>query len=366
MNLSVGSTSIKVGILGAGAMGGTVIEHLQECPQVRAIVAQDIRDERVAELKQKYGIHATTQLEDILADPDVALVFITSANHAHKELTLAALRAGKAVMCEKPMANTLADAVAMVQCAEQTGGFLQIGFELRYSSLYTQVKKWIDAGLLGKVINTQCKYICSEFVGRDSWRVKHATGGSMFGEKLSHYVDLPRWWVGSPVLDVFSVCAPNVVPYYEIRDNYQCLYRFANGAASSLNFIMYVGQTFEGDPLRNVVDQQQGDGHELKYLVVGDQGAAETDVFSRTIKRWQFGDAPKGMTSRLVETLTWTDAEDHVYFHNTHDQTHDIVRRVIAGQPPMTPARDALETTKLCFAAEESADTGQVVRLDSF
>jgi len=42
----------------------------------------------------------------------------------------------------------------------------------------------------------------------------------MFGEKLSHYVDLPRWWVGSPVTEVHSVCAPNLVPYYEVRDNY--------------------------------------------------------------------------------------------------------------------------------------------------
>jgi predicted dehydrogenase len=355
---------MKVGVLGAGGMGGTVIEHLQNCALAGEIVAQDIRPERVAELQKKYRIHATTKLDEILADPQVRLVFITAANHAHTELTVAALKAGKAVMCEKPIANTLADARVMVETAEHCGGFLQIGFELRYSKLYTQVKEWIDAGLLGQVVNTQCKYICSEFIHRGSWRVKRATGGSMFGEKLSHYVDLPRWWIGAPVVNVFTACAPNVVPYYEIRDNYHSLYRFANGAVSSLTFIMYVGQTFAGDPLQNVINQQRGDGHELRFLVVGTKGAVETDVFNRTLKRWEFGDSPECLTSKLVETLTWDPREDHHYFHNTETQTHDIVRRVVEGLPPQTPARDAYETTRLCFAAEASADTGKIVRLD--
>lgn len=364
MNSRLQNSAIKVGVLGAGGMGGAVIEHLQKCALAGKIVAHDIRPERVAELRQKYGIQATTKLDEILADPHVRLVFITAANHAHKDLAIATLTAGKAVMCEKPMANTLADAAAMVDCAERRGGFLQIGFEARYSKLYTRVKEWIEAGWLGQVVNTQGKYVCSEFWHKNSWRIKKTTGGSMFGEKLSHYVDLPRWWIGAPVVDVFTVCAPNVVPYYEVRDNYHCLYRFANGAVSSLTFIMYVGQTFAGDPLQNVVDQQRGDGHELRFLVVGTKGAAETDVFHRTIKRWEFGDSPDCLTSKLVETVTWDSREDHHYFHNTETQTHDIVRRVVEGLPPATPARDAYETMRLCFAAEQSADTGRIVRLD--
>jgi len=140
-------------------------------------------------------------------------------------------------------------------------------------------------------------------------------------------------------------------------------YRFANGAVSSLTFIMYVGQTFAGDPLRNVIDQQRGDGHELRYLVVGTKGAAETDVFARTLKRWEFGDSPTCMTSKLVEERTWDPAEDGRHFHDGDSQNRDIVRRVLAGEPPMTPARDALETMRLVFAAERAADEARVVRL---
>jgi predicted dehydrogenase len=70
------------------------------------------------------------------------------------------------------------------------------------------------------------------------------------------------------------------------------------------------------------------------------------------------------MVSTLVETLTWDKSEDQSYFHNTHDQTLDIVERVSKGLPPKTSPRDALETMRLCFAAEQSSNTGKLVTLN--
>lgn len=351
---------MKVAILGSGAMGATVIEHLKECPEVDGVVAYDRSQERLREVANRYHIQTTSQPDGVFNDPLVRLAFVTAANDAHPSLTRQAIGAGKAVMCEKPMATTLSDAREMVEFAEKHRAFLQIGFEARYSRLYVKVKEWIDAGQLGQVLNTHCAYLSSARE-KGSWRNRKATGGSMFGEKLSHYVDLPRWWIGAEVKDVFSACAPNAIPYSEVHDNYHTICRFQNGAVSELTFMMAPAATFHGDPLQNVINQQKGDGHALRYLLVGTKGAAETNVFDRTIKRWEFGDSPQCMTSTWVETLTWNPTEDHVYFHNTRDQTHDIVRRVLKGLPPRTPARDAYETMKVCFAAEESADSGRIV-----
>jgi predicted dehydrogenase len=352
---------MKVGILGAGGMGATVIGHLQNCPEVKSIVAMDKCEDRVKELRERFHVEATTEIKDILCDPAVRCVFVTSSNDAHAELTIAALNADKAVLCEKPMATTLADAKVMVECAESVDGFLQIGFELRYSYLYTKVKEWIDAGLLGEVVNTQCTYIASAW-NKNTWRAR-GEGGSMFGEKLSHYVDLPRWWIGSDVTEIYAASAPNAIPYYVPRDNYQATYRFANGAISHITFMMAPAATFDGDPLQNVIDQQTGDGHALRFLIQGTKGAAETDVFARTLKRWEFGDSPNKFISKWVESITWNDSEDHLWFHNTLDQTKDVVRRVAQGLPPATPARDAYETMRLCFAAEESAQNARAVSL---
>lgn len=355
---------MKVAVLGAGAMGQSVIENLRSNPQVNCVVAYDVRTEPLRQVGIRFGIEATEDLERILCDREIRLVFITASNDAHFPLACRALEAGKAVFCEKPMAIRLEDAATMVARAEEHQAFLQIGFECRYSKLYAKVRQWIDRGLLGDVINTHCSYICSEFHGKGSWRNQLATGGGLFGEKLSHYVDLSRWWIGSPVRELISMCAPNVIPYFQVRDNYHTTFRFENGAVAHLTFMMAVAATFGGDPLQNPIDQQRGDGHELRYVIEGTRGAAETDVFGRHIKRWEFGDSPASMTSTWVEDLSWDASEDHAYFHNTTDQTADIVRRVAADEGPFTVARDSYETMKVCFAAERSADEGRLVSLD--
>jgi predicted dehydrogenase len=355
---------MKVAVLGAGGMGETVISHLKESPFVKEIIAVDKCPERVQKLNAN-GIKATLNLKATLDDKEVKIAFVTSSNDAHKELCMAAFEAGKAVMCEKPIATTLEDARQMIEAAEKRKLFFQIGFELRYSKLYTTVKNWIDQGLLGTPLTSNCTYFCSEFHGKGSWRNKLATGGSMFGEKLCHYVDIPRWWIGSEVLEVHSMCAPNVVPYYEVHDNYHTIYRFKNGAVASIIFLMYLGETFEKDPLQDdYIEQQKDDGHQLTLLVAGTKGAADCNVFHRRIRRWEFGDSPKCMTSKLVEIKKWEDKEDHSYFHNTHDQTLDIVRRVQHSLPPATPARDAYKTMLLSFAAEKSADLNKTVKLE--
>jgi predicted dehydrogenase len=359
-----GKKAIEVAILGCGQMGQNVVRTLENSPRVRGITGFDPKPERLEELNKAFGVKTAHGLEEVLRNPEIELVFVTASNNAHKDLAVAALEAGKAVMCEKPMATTIRDAEAMVQAAERTNGFLQIGFELRYSHLYTTVKDWIDRGLLGRVLNTQCTYASSAWGRHDVWRVASKPSGGMFGEKLSHYVDLVRWWIGDEVEEVYATCAPNVIPYYEVHDNYHCTYRFKNGAVSQLTFMMGPAATFKGDPLQNAVSQQAGDGHVLRYMIYGEKGAAETDVFPRTIKRWEFGEDDYGQTSAWVQNETWEPSRDFAYFHNTHDQALDIVRRVADGEPPSINPRDALETTRLCFAAELSVAERRPVRLD--
>lgn len=358
------SKSMEVAVLGCGQMGQNVIEHVRVSPFVRGITIFDPNAERMEQLSKSHGVRTARSLQQVLEDPAIRLVLIAASNDAHKELAIAALEAGKAVMCEKPMATTLADAEAMVEAAERTNGFLQIGFELRYSHLYTQVKEWIEQGLLGSVVNTQCTY-CTSAWGRQSlWRAASATSGGMFGEKLSHYVDLVRWWIGDEVEEVYASCAPNVIPYYEVHDNFHCSYRFKNGAVSQLTFMMAPAASFKGDPLQNAVSQQAGDGHALRYMIYGDKGAAETDVFPRTLKRWEFGEDVYGHSSAWVQSETWDPARDFEYFHNTQEQALDIVRRVAEGEAPKISPRDALDTMRLCFAAELSATERRPVRLD--
>jgi len=355
---------MKVAVLGAGKMGQTVIGHLTQVMSRDEIVAFDNSPEPLAQVQSSLRVAGTMNLPEVLNDPQVKLAFIASPNQTHKDLAIACIQAGKAVLCEKPMALTLAHAEEIVTASEKANTFLQVGFELHYSTLYTSVREWIDRGLLGNIVNSYCCYICSEFWGKRSWRVKPQAAGGMFGEKLSHYVDLQRWLTGDRVTEVISTCAPNVIPYFEVRDNYHTTCRYQNGAVSHLTFMMAPAATWHGDPLQDTIALQKNDGHQLRLMVVGTKGAAEADVFHRSLKRWTFSDNGDQFTSSMVEDITWPASEDHCRFHNTQDQTWDIVDRVRRGLPPRLPARDSLETMRLCFAAEEAAVTGKIVRLD--
>lgn len=354
---------MKVAILGCGSMGRSVLRDIIGHKDLSGIVAMDPAAGPRQKARALGDVDVVDNPEAIWTDPDIGLVFITSPNHTHAELAISAFQHGKAVMLEKPIAETFAKAEDVVAASVRYKAFLQVGYELRYSRLYELGKEVIAAGSIGKVVNLHCNYICSEFHHKGSWRNVYSTGGGMFAEKLCHYVDLPRWWTGSEIEEIHSVCASNVVPYYEVRDNYHCVYRMRDGTVGHLTFMMGMASTFEGDPLLNMVDQQMDDGHELRYLVVGTAGAIEMDVFRRRFRQWEFGDSEKCLTSRLVRNETWDAKEDNYYFHDTASQALDVIDRVLKGMPPKITPSDALETMRVVEAADHSAQLGRAVQM---
>ncbi|MCE9613874.1 MAG: Gfo/Idh/MocA family oxidoreductase [Lentisphaerae bacterium] len=352
---------MDVAVLGLGEMGGTHVGAMRASPHVGAIYGYEPDAARAAARGKELGVQATNDLAALLRNPAIKLVSIASINAVHAAQAIEALRAGKAVMCEKPMAESLADARRMVEAQRETGGFLQIGFELRYSRIYTLAKEWIDRGLIGTVVNSHCRYYCSEFHSKNTWRSN--SPGTLIGEKLSHYIDLQRWFTGSEVEDVFSMHAPNVVPYFNHPDNHQINMRFTCGAIADLNFSMYVAESDHRDPLLEMLEKQADDGHCLQYHIFGTKGAIETDVFRRRIRRWAFTDSPERLVSKLAETVRYTPADDNAWIHNTHGQNLRIIELVAKGLPPETPASDSFETMKAGFAAEVSERERRIVRM---
>ena len=349
-------------VLGLGGMGGTHVEAAKESPYVEKIYGYEPEPGRREARSRELGVLPAT-MEEILGNPAVKLVYIASTNDSHVPLATAALQSGKAVMCEKPMGTTLAEASELIGVAEATKGFLQIGFELRYSSLYQQTKTWIDQGLIGDVVNVQCRYYCCEFHNKDTWR-SNSTGAFLIGEKLSHYLDLQRWWFGASPESVYSVSAPKVVPYFNHRDNHQMIMKFPGGGVGTLNFIMYIAETLHHDPLLEILEKQSDDGHYLQYHICGTKGAIENDVFKRRVRRWEFRDSPSCQESKIAESITLTPDQDLLSFHNTHGQNLKIAELVATGQRPEVSARDAFETMQLCFAAERSENENRVVLLN--
>lgn len=345
-------------------MGGTHVRAAQAAPCVGNIIGYEPDAARAAQRGSELGIEATANLDAILSNPQIKLVYIAAVNEAHADLTDKALRADKAVMCEKPMGIDMDEACQMLTVEQETGGFLQIGFELHYSKMYTLAKEWIDRGLIGTPVNCHCRYYCSEFHSKNTWR--SLSKGTLIGEKLSHYLDLQRWFMGSPVTEVFSVSAPNVVDYFNHPDNHQINLRYASGAVSNLNFVMYIAESDHRDPLLDMLDKQSDDGHFLQHYIMGTKGAIETDVFRRRIRRWAFTDSPERLVSTIAETVNYQAADDTEWIHNTHGQNIRVAELVAKGLPPENPASDSFETMKVGFAAERSEREHRIVNMAEF
>lgn len=358
--MTAATKQIGAAVLGIGRMGATHVQAAKDSQWIDKVIGYEPDAQRAEERGKELAIPATSDLNSILNDPDIGIVYIASPNEVHCELAIKSMRAGKAVLCEKPMGVTLAEAREMLQAEKETGQFLQIGLEARYSKIYIKVKEWIEQGLIGKPVSSHSDYYSSEGHCKGTWRSNSET--TLIAEKLCHYLDLPRWWFQEEVSEVYSIAAPNVVTYFNHPDNHQITCRFNSGAVSTLTFIMHTAQTFDGDPLQDILAQQEDDGHRLTYLIYGDKGAIETDVFRRRVRRWEFTDSPEKLKSTLVDTITFPAEEDMEWFHNVHGQNIDVSRRVAEGLPPGMSASDAYESMKVVFAAELSESDRRIVR----
>ena len=139
----------NIGIIGCGKIAQ--VRHIPEYmdhPQANLAGLFDLNQERARELAQKYGARAYSSWEEMLADPAIDAVSVCVANNAHAEISIAALKAGKHVLCEKPMATTLADCEAMVAAARESGKFLMIGQNQRLTRAHQKARELVEQGAL--------------------------------------------------------------------------------------------------------------------------------------------------------------------------------------------------------------------------
>ncbi len=349
---------ISVAVLGCGGMGNTIIGHIKELVSPDDITGYDIKQEALDRTRQKHQIKTTTDLDAIMSDPRISLVFIATPNASHVPLAVKALRAGKAVMTEKPSGVSHKQIDELLAVQQETGGFLQVGLECRYSNIYVKTKEFIDQGEIGQLVSVHFTYSMPPFP-QDSWQVRQDISGSMCLEKLCHYIDLVRWWTGSRVTEYVVTSTPNVIPYFEIADNVHVSYRFANDVTSHLFFLMHAAPGSNNDPAKDGADLFDQDrlGHKLNYILSGTEGAIEIDLFQRELRLYHHVGKPgyPGRAAEIVSRYNWDRSQDHVNFHNTKDQNLDIIQRVLAGMGPSLSPEDAAETMRLCLEFDTAA-----------
>lgn len=340
---------LNVGVIGHGWVATAHIPAINATgkAQVTAIYSSRPLDE--AALSKQYGspVKAYTDVKAMLSDPSLDVIDICSFPKDHPRQFIAALAAGKHVICEKPLALSAKDLEAMATAAKKSPKLRTcVNFEVRWSGQFKAIKSILDAGLLGEVHFAEVDYFhgVGPWYGQFRWSSKKAEGGSSL---LS---------AGCHALDALLMCLEGAVPAEvtaystSSKSEYFAPYDFPT---TQINIVKFqdgrVGKT------TSCLDCLQP--YYFHTHLVGSQGSLLDDKFHSN----RLGGLNKAKWSQLSCGLVDSgDVKDHPY----ENQFHAYFDAIAAGKEmPLTSFWDAYKSHQLLFAADKSAATGKPVKL---
>lgn len=193
-------SKVRVGVIGTGAQGRGV--HVRACAATRDIELVAICDTQKAKLEgvlREYTVpHAVTDYREVLAMADVDAVIVALPNYLHAPITIEALKAGKHVLVEKPMAMDAKEAAAMLAARDQSGKVLMVGQNNRFRAEAVLIKELVSSGELGEVYNAEASW-WRRRCGQRGWFIdRQRSGGGALVDIGVHALDLCWWLMGCP------------------------------------------------------------------------------------------------------------------------------------------------------------------------
>ncbi|MCM8771711.1 MAG: Gfo/Idh/MocA family oxidoreductase [Candidatus Omnitrophica bacterium] len=180
---------IKTGVAGLGRSGWNIHCNLiSQLPELYEIVAVcDPDEKRIKEAKDKFNCKTYSDYNEFIKDENIELVIVATFSSLHAEHTIKALKSGKNVVCEKPMATNLKDADEMIETSKKTGKLLTVFQNKRYAPDFQKIKEIIDSGLIGKIILVKMLY--HSFSRRWDWQTLKKYGGGTLNNTGPHVID---------------------------------------------------------------------------------------------------------------------------------------------------------------------------------
>ncbi len=193
---------LKAAIIGTGGISNEHIMAYQKNENVELYAFCDINEKQLSLMAEKYGVPKERCFSDkdemLKALPEIDIVSVCTWNSAHAECTIAALNAGKNVLCEKPMAMNTKQAEEMLEAAKKNNKLLQIGFVRRYGNDADVMKDFIDAGYFGNIYYAKATYLRRNGNPGGWFGDKSRSGGGPLIDLGVHVIDLVRYLCGNP------------------------------------------------------------------------------------------------------------------------------------------------------------------------
>jgi predicted dehydrogenase len=199
------SGSIGVAILGCGRMGERHAESVGRSTGFRLAAVADVDADAARALAARTGVPVHDGVEALAARGDVELVVVATPTSEHAAAAAAALTAGKHVLCEKPLARTMAEVAALCAAAERAGCLLAVGYTYRHAPVFRRLREVLDDGVIGRPHLAVVR--AGGRGGHRAWKHSRAGGGGAVLEMMSHMIDLVLWLFGPPADARMLSCA---------------------------------------------------------------------------------------------------------------------------------------------------------------
>lgn len=315
-----------------------------------------------------------TDWHKVVADKNIDLIEICLPNNVHAEVAIAAAKAGKMVICEKPIARNSEEALTMTEAVEAAGVANMVSFNYRRMPAVMLAKQLIDQGKLGKIFHYRANFLQDWTISADvpqggmaTWRLDaKAAGSGVTGDLLAHCIDLALWQNG-PIKDLTALTETFIkerknvetgkVEPVKIDDACTFLCRFANGSLGNFESTRYARGhkalfTFEINGEQASIRWDLHDLHRLQYFDHRDEGV---------LRGWRSIHVSDGDHPYMKNW--WVPGLSIGYGESFTHQLKDFLEGLDSGKLASPTFREALATAKVCDAVLASAASGQWVTL---
>src|SRR6186713_816732 len=369
---------LRIGLVGYGFMGRTHSNAYLQAPRffdlpwkpvLKAVAARN--EERVKKFAANWGYESyVTDWRELVSRKDIDVIDIASPNDTHHDIAIAAAKAGKMVMCEKPLGRNAREAEAMTAAVERAGVPNTVWYNYRRVPAVTMIKQLLDEGKLGRIFHYRAKFLQDWTISADLpqggeglWRLDVAVAGSgVTGDLLAHNIDTALWLNG-PIAEVSAMTETFVkerkhnltgkVEPVGIDDASAFLARFENGSLAMFEATRYARghkalYTLEINGEHASIMWDLHDLHRLSYFDHGDEGRVRgwrsihiTDGDQPYMKHW------------------WVPGLQIGYEHTFIHQFADFLEGLGEGKAAAPTFRDGLATDCVTDAVLKSARTRQ-------
>lgn len=336
--------NVRFGIVGCGVIADFHYRAICDIEGAEVTGCVSGHPESAERFADKHQIRKYDTLKEMIADPAIDAVTLCTPSGLHTQQAIDAMKAGKHVVCEKPMSLTLTDADRLIAAANETGMKVCIISQFRYAPAVQAIKRAIDAGALGNIVSgsLQMKYYRSDaYYDSAAWRgTKALDGGGCLMNQGIHGVDIFRYLMG-PVKSLTGY-ARTQQRHIEVEDSAAAALEFANGA---VGIIEASTVCFPGYPRR--------------IEICGDKGSVVMEETS--VLRWDVPDYYLGVPVGAAATNVGSSDPKAIDVSGHTRQIRNFVDAIVHGEELMAPAETGRPALEIILGIYESSKTGRPV-----